>query len=445
MTDKEFDKKIADALRSHTEEPPADMFQRIEDTLAATASKRARIRIQRYIAVAAALLAAVTTVLYLARPLPDAMPMAQEEQPAAQHSETPAAETPAPQPVTVAESSAAVHTADTRHDTRTAPSAPSHSDETTPLATPPTEPTHAAVPTQAASTEQPVTVPEQATTASERPAALEDSHRSTSTERATYENGAATAAQWDRLIAQDARSRKHRGRRISASLYAGNAGIGSNSTSNSPAVAASYDMYLDQKADASVGNNPMISDDSGRPLGIPTNYDTESIELRHRMPLNVGLTLAIPLNDRLAITTGISYSYLYSATTQSFVYGTGSVTRELHYIGIPVGVAYTFFRTGDFSFYVQGGGMIEKGIAWRETYAMSSTDDRSSTSEQKKINGVQFSVNASAGISYEFNRHFALYVEPGVGYYFSNATQPASYRTAHPTNFNIKIGFRFGI
>lgn len=439
MTDKEFEKQIADALRSHTEEPPADMLQRIEDTLADTTAKRARIHILRYIAIAAALLAAVTTALYLVRPLPDEMPVAQNGQPAAQHSKTLIAEPPVPHPVTIAENTPATRTVDTRYDIRTTPYTPATAAETPTIATTSTETEYAAVPKRT------TTLPEHSVRIQKYHAVSEDSPRSSAAERGTYDNRTATSTQRNSVIARKEQNRKHRTRRISASLYAGNTGVGSNSYSNNPAVAAGYDMLLQQQADASIGNSQMINEDSGRPLGIPAGYDTESIELRHRMPLNIGFTLAIPINDRLAITTGINYSYLYSSTTQSFAYGTGSVTRELHYIGIPIGIAYTFFRTGDFGFYVQGGAMAEKGIAWRETYTLANSNDRSSTHEQHNIKGIQFSVNASAGISYDLSRHFALYVEPGVSYYFSNTSQPASYRTAHPTNFNIKIGLRFGI
>ena len=35
MTDKDFDKRIGDALRGYEEEPPRELFQRIEETLAA--------------------------------------------------------------------------------------------------------------------------------------------------------------------------------------------------------------------------------------------------------------------------------------------------------------------------------------------------------------------------------------------------------------------------
>ena len=48
MTDKDFDKRIGDALRGYEEEPPRELFQRIEETLAAAgAAEREQQRQQQ--------------------------------------------------------------------------------------------------------------------------------------------------------------------------------------------------------------------------------------------------------------------------------------------------------------------------------------------------------------------------------------------------------------
>ena len=119
--------------------------------------------------------------------------------------------------------------------------------------------------------------------------------------------------------------------------------------------------------------------------------------------------------------------------------------KQADYIGVPVGLTYTFYRAGGFGFYVQGGGMVEKGVAWRETQGFADAGDSGRESTLRRIKGVQFSVSAAAGVSYNFNRHIGLYVEPGVGYYFRQKDQPASYRTVHPTSFSVKVGVRFGL
>ena len=67
MTDKDFDKRIGDALRGYEEEPPRELFQRIEETLAAAGAaprKRQRIRHAYGYAVAAALLVLVAALVF---------------------------------------------------------------------------------------------------------------------------------------------------------------------------------------------------------------------------------------------------------------------------------------------------------------------------------------------------------------------------------------------
>lgn len=252
---------------------------------------------------------------------------------------------------------------------------------------------------------------------------------------------------WDRLIAQEDRThRSHRGARISGSVYAGNFGATKgNLHSDDPDMAASAGMLVKQTADRGGSLHSGLQEDNGKPVLAPGQPVTQAVDLNHRMPVNAGLTLAIPLNDKLSIRTGLSYSYLYSSSDQAFTAGNVSITRELHYIGIPLSLSYTFFRAGNVDFYIQGGGMAEKAVAWRETKSFTTSEDTAKESTLLKVRGIQFSVNATAGIGYDFNRHIGLYIEPGITYYFAQKNQPANYRTVHPASFAIRIGLKFGI
>ena len=253
-----------------------------------------------------------------------------------------------------------------------------------------------------------------------------------------------TDAYWERAIAREYGGAPRR--KVAGSVYAGNFGtFAGNSVTNDPDRAASAGMLIKQTSDGGMTLQSGLHEENGRPVLAPTGPVTEEVRLQHRMPLNVGLSLSVPLGERLALTTGLNYSYLYSSSEQSFSAGTAHITRELHYIGVPVGLTYTFYRAGGFGFYVQGGGMVEKGVAWRETQGFADAGDSGRESTLRRIKGVQFSVSAAAGVSYNFNRHIGLYVEPGVGYYFRQKDQPASYRTVHPTSFSVKVGVRFGL
>lgn len=249
--------------------------------------------------------------------------------------------------------------------------------------------------------------------------------------------------QWREAIAD---SRKVRGgRKVAGALHVGNFGT-ANHMSHNPDMAASDGMLVAQAFDGSSSLLPVLTADDGRQVLAAVQPATEDVELQHRMPLSVGITLAIPLTDRLSILTGVDYSYLVSTSSQTFsTSGSCGIVRELHYLGIPVGVAYTFGRAGGFGFYVRGGGMIEKGVAWREKYSFASDGDSGTDTSLRGIGGVQLSVNAAVGAEYYFGRHVGVYVEPGVSYYFHNDAQPASYRTAHPVNFSIRLGVKLGM
>lgn len=256
-----------------------------------------------------------------------------------------------------------------------------------------------------------------------------------------------TQEYWDKLIAQDNNTIKQgRGKKTAGSLYAGNFGtLKGDLRTDDPDRAASAGMLIKQTADKGSTLYSGLKEDNGRPVLAPGDPVTQGVALHHRMPLNIGLTLAIPINDRLSVRTGLNYSYLYSSSDQAFTSGHIGITRELHYIGVPLALSYTFYRTGDFGFYVQGGGMIEKAVAWRETMNFSTAEDTAQESSLRKVPGVQFSVNAAAGVSYDFSRHIGIYIEPGVTYYFGQKDQPENYRTVHPASFALRIGIKFGI
>ena len=57
----------------------------------------------------------------------------------------------------------------------------------------------------------------------------------------------------------------------------------------------------------------------------------------------------------------------------------------------------------------------------------------------------QWSVDASAGVQYNFSDSFGLYAEPGVGYYFDNGSNVKTIYKEKPFNFNLNVGFRLTV
>jgi len=83
---------------------------------------------------------------------------------------------------------------------------------------------------------------------------------------------------------------------------------------------------------------------------------------------------------------------------------------------------------------------LEKGLAANNIEDTHMLDGP--VARKSKIEGVQLSLSASAGISYKLIKNWALYMEPHLSYYFDN-NQPLSIRTAHRTIPSINTGLRY--
>ena len=435
MTDKEFENKIGKSLKNYEEQPQHDIFSRIESTLAAQGAasrpprKAVLAPLYRYVSAAAVIVLIMAGALYLNR--------------------RSAAEIVTEQ---FAESSPEENyntvTTEIPHDTE--------SDATATVENP-TLPAASQTQPESATT-QPLNEPVQtglwegsesgdrAATGTDTP---EESAEPEQPKIYRPKRGQQPSRYEKRLIAQDTRrtSRQTSARRqgITGSIFGGNfgAGTGDLSTMEQDKV-ASANMLIKQTFDEAVPCANGLNTEDGFIMPVAESLNTQEAVLNHRMPITLGVSVAFPLNDRLSLTTGLSYSYLYSSSSQSFTSSSSTVTRELHYLGIPLGLTYTFYRTGNFNLYSQGSAMVEKALAWHETYGISTALDHNSESANYHVKGVQISANIAAGVSYSFNPNLALYIEPGVSYYFAQRHQPASYRTVHPVNFSLRVGLRFG-
>jgi len=169
---------------------------------------------------------------------------------------------------------------------------------------------------------------------------------------------------------------------------------------------------------------------------IPNNVDGEYLT-----PLSFGLTLRKNINTHWGIETGLVYTYLSSIYkwNDSTPF---DATQQLHYLGIPVnGVVYLLNNNhSQWNVYISAGAMLEKGL-WMNVVRNQYLQDRVVTTAQKSyIDGWQWSLNSSAGISYRFADKMKLYLEPRLSYYFDNG-QPVSIRTDR----SVSVGFGAGL
>lgn len=167
----------------------------------------------------------------------------------------------------------------------------------------------------------------------------------------------------------------------------------------------------------------------------PSNYNNDEIYTRtdyvskHRLPLNFGISLHYQISSRLTLLSGIHYTNLYSEFSIP-LYENISYHQRLHYLGIPLGVAWKLWSTGNFHLYISGKTMIEKCISAKVSYG------------DLNQRPWQWSVNASVGAEYQISRLLGFYLEPSLGYYFDDGTSLEHYYKEHPLAPAIEFGLR---
>ena len=146
----------------------------------------------------------------------------------------------------------------------------------------------------------------------------------------------------------------------------------------------------------------------------------ETYHYKHHLPIRFGLSLQYPLNDRLALLSGINYTWLYSECIKN----DSSTDQHLHYLGVPVGMSYQLWTNRHFQIYASGTVMLEKCL-------------------NKKP--WQWSVEAGVGAEYAITEQAGLYLEPSMGYYFNDGTSIEHYYKEHPLAPSIMFGIRLHV
>ena len=162
------------------------------------------------------------------------------------------------------------------------------------------------------------------------------------------------------------------------------------------------------------------------------SYTVSEYLSKHRLPIRFGLSLHYQFHPRLTLMSGISYTRLYSEFSFP-LYRNISYSQRLHYIGVPLGVAWQLWTANRFSVYLAGGAMVEKCV--------SVSLDGDYTGKKP----WQWSVNAAVGAEYTFTSLLGAYIEPSLGYYFSDGTQLEHYYKEHPLAPSIEFGLRMHI
>lgn len=278
--------------------------------------------------------------------------------------------------------------------------------------------------------------------AAEVPSENHDAREAATVESDTVEQSE-PAMSWDEYL-KETSSEKARARRsggFSAGIVAGGA-VGGNTSGSKPTAMV---MGANPLA-AGVTKTDWIDKDS-KASAIVYNQPEVQEEYSHKIPVKVGLTARYNITGRLGVETGLTYSVLSSSvkTGNSETgnnWSTGSQT--LHYLGIPLNISFNILNSRYVNIYVTGGGMMEKSISGSiktDEYVDGKFDRTLTTNISPK--GLQWSVNAAAGIQANILPQLGFFVEPGVSHHFKNGSRVRSIYTDKPTDFSLGFGLRY--
>ncbi|MDR0973573.1 MAG: outer membrane beta-barrel protein [Prevotellaceae bacterium] len=150
-------------------------------------------------------------------------------------------------------------------------------------------------------------------------------------------------------------------------------------------------------------------------------------EITHHVPVSIGVSIRKQLAGDWSIESGVIYSYLSADIKQP----TKQLDQALHYIGVPVKMVWSPLNSRRFGFYLSAGAMVEKGLYGKRG------------SEELDMGGLELSLQGSVGAQYNFTKRVGLYVEPGVNYYLNPSDRVESLHSERPFNLNLQAGIRF--
>ena len=163
-----------------------------------------------------------------------------------------------------------------------------------------------------------------------------------------------------------------------------------------------------------------------------SNYDEKK---HHHLPLAIGLSVSYPLNNSLALSSGLVYTRAASDFQQTMSGSTINTQQTLHYIGIPLQLHYTLLQWQTLSLYANAGGQADVNVKARRTtegVPVKVSHDR-----------LQWSLTGAIGVQYPIIPHLALYGEAGARWYIDNNSSLETYFKEHPLSPNLQVGLRF--
>ena len=171
---------------------------------------------------------------------------------------------------------------------------------------------------------------------------------------------------------------------------------------------------------------------------------TSTTDAYHRQSSRLSVGIKVDLDERWGIQTGLVSSTLESQFNSTAGSLKSNTSRTMKYLGIPLFGCYNVFEAGKLGMYVNAGPMYEFSTRTNtntKTYA--GTRQTGGEEDDTLYDDKKWSMNAGAAFQYRIRKHGALYVQPGVSYYFKDKSPLETVYTEHPAQFNLTFGYKF--
>ncbi len=166
---------------------------------------------------------------------------------------------------------------------------------------------------------------------------------------------------------------------------------------------------------------------------------------KHNLPFTASLMVNIPLTERLALETGLSYSLLRSTFDHGNVTFYQHTQQTLHYLGLPMHLHYSFICRNRWRLYGLAGLQVDFPISAKAEITQQAPYGSSSPTINHLSAPVQFAPVLGLGAQLNLSQHAALFVQPSLQWYIPTGSAIKTYRSEHPLTFAIPFGFRWTI
>ena len=188
---------------------------------------------------------------------------------------------------------------------------------------------------------------------------------------------------------------------------------------------------LSTETDINKAREPYDYATSADPKDIVAPKDFLTGPIKHHSPTKTGLSVRIPVSERLVITTGLEYSLYRSSFTFS---QSGENKQSVHYLGIPVRLDWTFVSRRWFDVYLGGG--LAGDYCLGATFA----------GRKIRSDGFGLSVLGAAGAQVNLNERIGIYIEPEVSWdALPGRSVLQTYRSENPFMFSLATGLRINL